>query len=240
MDFCDIAIVGGGPAGSFTAISFLLRNPDLKIHIYDHQQFPRDKSCGDGIGPGAVAAMQRAGLDPLSIPGSQVLSAGEIFGPGGLSFISDPSSAGIEPGYGIVARRTDFDWWLLQQAIGMGAEFHVGTRYEGHKVSGGRTTVMFRDKAKPATAPDVRCSLLVGADGANSRVRKNVGLPPATPPNKAIAVRAYADIPKEWQDRIVMNFDCGFQPGYGWCFPLPDGKANIGCGTSVEALQENG
>ena len=55
----DVLIVGAGPSGSNTAISYKNLNPDLKVGIIDKAIFPRDKSCGDAIGPGVINALKR-------------------------------------------------------------------------------------------------------------------------------------------------------------------------------------
>jgi len=52
-DVFDIAVVGAGPAGSVAAYAAARRG--LRVALIDRQTFPRDKACGDGIGPGATA-----------------------------------------------------------------------------------------------------------------------------------------------------------------------------------------
>ncbi len=47
----DVLIVGAGPAGSNAAISYKELNPSLRVGLIDKAIFPRDKSCGDAIGP---------------------------------------------------------------------------------------------------------------------------------------------------------------------------------------------
>jgi threonine dehydrogenase-like Zn-dependent dehydrogenase len=48
-----VAVAGSGPAGASFAISFLM-NGAKNVALIDKALFPRDKACGDGIGPGAV------------------------------------------------------------------------------------------------------------------------------------------------------------------------------------------
>ena len=55
----DVLIIGAGPSGSNAAISYKNLNPDLKVGLIDKSIFPRDKSCGDAIGPGVISALKR-------------------------------------------------------------------------------------------------------------------------------------------------------------------------------------
>ena len=55
----DVLIVGGGPAGANAAISYKNLDNNLGIGIIDKSVFPRDKSCGDAIGPGVINALKR-------------------------------------------------------------------------------------------------------------------------------------------------------------------------------------
>ena len=38
----DVAIIGGGPAGSTVGCLLRKYNPDLKVVIFEREQFPRD------------------------------------------------------------------------------------------------------------------------------------------------------------------------------------------------------
>ena len=57
----DLVIVGAGPAGAATALGALTEDPSLRVLLLDRSDFPRDKSCGDGIAPHAVDALAEVG-----------------------------------------------------------------------------------------------------------------------------------------------------------------------------------
>ena len=63
MTAWDIAVVGGGPAGAATAIGALRADPSLRVAVLDRADFPRDKSCGDGIAPHVIDLLTEAGVD---------------------------------------------------------------------------------------------------------------------------------------------------------------------------------
>ena len=62
MTAWDIAVVGGGPAGAATAIGALRADPSLKVAVFDRVDFPRAKSCGDGIAPQVIDLLTEAGV----------------------------------------------------------------------------------------------------------------------------------------------------------------------------------
>ena len=57
----DLVVVGAGPAGSATALGALTADPGLRVLLLDRDDFPRDKSCGDGIAPHVVDALTAVG-----------------------------------------------------------------------------------------------------------------------------------------------------------------------------------
>ena len=57
----DVIVVGAGPAGS--AAAYHLANTGLDVLLLEKASFPRDKVCGDGLTPRAVASLVRMGID---------------------------------------------------------------------------------------------------------------------------------------------------------------------------------
>ncbi len=57
----DVVVVGAGPAGSAAALGALAEDPSLRVLLLDRSDFPRDKSCGDGIAPHVVDALRAVG-----------------------------------------------------------------------------------------------------------------------------------------------------------------------------------
>ena len=71
--------------------------------------------------------------------------------------------------------------------------------------------------------------VVIGADGANSVVRRLTGAP-ATPPRAvAVAIRGYTPVTAR-PDELVIEFARGRYPAYAWAFPVADGRANVGFG----------
>ncbi len=59
----DVAVVGAGPAGS--AAAYHLARGGVRVALLDQSAFPRDKACGDILGPDALAGLERMGLAEL-------------------------------------------------------------------------------------------------------------------------------------------------------------------------------
>ena len=56
----DIVIVGAGPGGSATA--YYLAKHGLDVLLLDKMDFPRDKTCGDGLTPRALGVLDDMGI----------------------------------------------------------------------------------------------------------------------------------------------------------------------------------
>ena len=79
----DVAVIGAGPGGS--AAAHYLAQRGLDVLLLDKSGFPRDKTCGDGLTPRAVAVLQDMGLvDELKRVG-HIIRRFEVFSPNGKS-----------------------------------------------------------------------------------------------------------------------------------------------------------
>ncbi|HZD37040.1 MAG TPA: FAD-dependent oxidoreductase, partial [Actinomycetes bacterium] len=57
----DLIVVGAGPAGAAAALEARRLAPEARVLLLDRERFPRDKACGDGIGPHAAAELAALG-----------------------------------------------------------------------------------------------------------------------------------------------------------------------------------
>jgi geranylgeranyl reductase family protein len=206
----EVIIVGAGPAGCSSALRLLNLAPHLagRVLLLDKAVFPRAKLCAGGLSPIADRALSRLGLvgGPSGIP---VHKAILILPTGRLTFEQLNLSR--------VVSREQFDYFLLQSARQRGVTVQDGEAVEH--------VLPTRDEVIVRTSRDeYRTKILIAADGANSRVRRRLGL------NRAGRVMAAMELHAPLADISVPNLEENMAlldmslmnrgvPGYGWVFP---------------------
>jgi menaquinone-9 beta-reductase len=144
----DLVILGAGPAGSSAALAALDTDPSLSVLLLDRADFPRDKSCGDGIAPHCFTALAGIGVTGIE-DGWVPIETLELAR--GDQLVTGRMRRPVR-----VIPRTVFDARLVERAVERGATFRRQ-----------RITDV-------AELPDAR--VVVGADGAHSVVRGHLGL----------------------------------------------------------------
>jgi geranylgeranyl reductase family protein len=233
----DIAIVGAGPAGATAAYDAARRG--LRVALIDRQTFPRDKPCGDGIGPGAVTIARQLGLSDIfahDIP----VTAVTVAGPDGTQLDTATSDMGNAV-HGYIVPRRDFDKRLLDRALSQNAADLTGRKFIRTSITGQTRTIELQEKDN--TRCHITARLLIGADGANSVVRKALGAPASTPRHTGLAMRAYARTDAfnpggQHGPRMLFSFSRDLLPSYAWLFPTGQGTVNIGAGGPLTEIRK--
>jgi geranylgeranyl reductase family protein len=221
----DLLVVGGGPAGSAAALGALATRPDARVLIVDAHDFPRDKTCGDGIAPHGLDVLRSLGVHGVT-DGYLPVDRMRLRTPGGAE-VATPSARAA-----YVIPRQVFDARLMAAARARGAGF-ARARVRELTVTGTGAEQVVTVNGR------WRARVVVGADGANSAVRRALGIGANPPDALAIAVRAYADSPRDAgpPEQLIHMTDTGW-PAYAWSFPISDGRANIGYGMLRSQLAE--
>jgi geranylgeranyl reductase family protein len=230
MSRFDVLVVGGGPAGSIAAL--VLARGGVDVALVDKSTFPRDKACGDVVGPRALQLLSDL---ELGLPRGRDVGDMLVVGPTGRR-VRLPSADGLTyPGHGTAVARTVFDATLHAAACDAGATPFVGRAQEPFEEEG--RVVGY----KLSTGQSLYADFVIGADGATSEVAATAGLVDPSSVLWGFAVRAYlpqvVDLPAIvlWEPTPRRAF-----PGYGWVFPGEQGIANIGLGIGTRSDRKAG
>jgi geranylgeranyl reductase family protein len=220
----DVVVVGAGPGGS-TAAYYLARN-DLDVLLLDKSEFPRDKICGDGLTPRAVAVLHDMGvLNGLLAVGHRINGV-EIHAPdGSITAAPIPSQNGL-PASMLVVPRIDLDNAIRERAVASGARFAGRVHVSGIESTRDGVAVAGERDGIPVV---IKARIAIIATGAAVSLLFRLGLLPKAPP-MILAARGYFEGLSDGADRFQIRFDGVPLPGYGWIFPLSAGSANIGAG----------
>jgi flavin-dependent dehydrogenase len=202
----EVLIVGGGPAGSATALALSRLDPGLasRTLLLDAAEFPREKTCAGGLIPHTLELLRAIGLE-LDVPFVRVDRARVEAGGRTLEIAS--------PGCCFVVRRIDFDAMLLRAARARGIAVGEGVKVERLE----RTGDGFRVET---SAGEIRCRAVVGADGAGSIVRRTLVDSGAG----WVARAVMCDVPIR-DAAVPSTYEFDFRPvfhglkGYAWSFP---------------------
>jgi geranylgeranyl reductase family protein len=210
----DVIVVGAGPAGCAAAASVRQQAPDASVLVIDRAQFPRDKACGDGIAFEAGQLLERLGFDlPAIFDGAPPVRTLALRSPSG-------AQATRQMAHPVrVIPRVVLDDRLVRDIRSRGIEVR---QHELRSLDAGADLVTI-DSA-------LRARVVIGADGAESVVRRLVGIRPASGARVALAIRGYApELPDQGGAQIITMTGRNW-PAYAWSFPIGDGTANVGYG----------
>ncbi len=170
----DVAVVGGGPAGSHLALR--LGRLGRRVALIEARTFPRPKPCGEFMSPACLGLLEELGLlRPVLDAGACSISRMEFHGLGrsARGRYLDASLRGGRSVHGLALRRE-----VLDEISFRAAARHPGvTLFEGRRVAG-----ILREGTGPVEGVrlsphggatlDLRAAFTVGADGLRSVVAR--------------------------------------------------------------------
>ncbi len=238
----QIIILGAGPGGATAAMS--LASQGQPVTLIDKANFPRDKICGDAISGKVVDTLRkidpalaaRLAADHKHLPcwGVQfVAPSGEVLSVPFRWNAEEKQQLPHAPGF--IARRMDFDDWLLREALQSGpVDFRPGMSIRSIERSGAGFVL------KSSGGESLSCRILIAADGAQSLAAKSLSNYSMDAAHHSAAVRAYyrgvSGLHEE--NFIELHYLRDLVPGYFWIFPLPDGRANVGLGLRSDVISK--
>ncbi|QIO22679.1 NAD(P)/FAD-dependent oxidoreductase [Haloarcula sp. JP-L23] len=244
MEYVDVAIVGGGPAGSSAAEAAAARGADAVVL---EKGVPRADRDGPGPDSTDAAGLLDYWLDIMDIPFEEFpedvvlseLDGAKFYGPDSELALTETGIDASYDGFGFTMHRAKFDDWLRQRATDAGADYRVGvsvTGVETDLASSPRHTVHL------ANGEDIETDHLVLADGPQRTVTggaldqflpESRTMSEIMPSNKVnhIAYQEHRRMPEELFDPDFIEFWWGIMPGhtaYPWIFPNDEPVARIG------------
>ncbi|PYK08672.1 MAG: hypothetical protein DME61_09110 [Verrucomicrobia bacterium] len=230
MEIFDVAIVGGGPAGSSCAAFCALAG--LRTLVLEREKFPREKVCGDCLNPSCWPVLQRLGLAQRvrDLPHSKLASVEFIAIDGRKVVVDLPTGEWCE----LSVKRSLFDDLLLRRARELRAHVREGTTVTALNCSHGPVARPGRDapqrrgyrgdwRIETATGERFSARTLVGADGRNSTVARLCNLLPR-PARERVALQAHIPLPRNFGRRVVLQF---LPEGYSGQAPVNETELNL-------------
>src|SRR5262245_20099061 len=212
MQLFDVAIVGGGPAGSSCAAFCAMAG--LQPVVIERERFPREKVCGDCLNPSCWPVLKRLELAERvrKLPHSKLCSVEFIAIDERRVIVDLPSCVDCE----ISVKRALLDDLLLKRASELGANVHEQTTVTGLSRNG--DWKIETDSGQTFQAP-----MLIGADGRNSTVARFCNLLPR-PARERVALQAHIPLPRDFGDRVVLQF---LPEGYSGQAPVNETQLNV-------------
>jgi len=198
-------VVGAGPAGC--AAAYDLASAGYSVLLLDRRRFPRVKPCAGALTIKAVKAL-RYPITPVIREVATDFAAGRGLDEVNVLHGSRPIC--------VLTVRSEFDFYCLQRTIEAGTEFRA--------VSDWKTIEQSPSSLSISTSDGIfQAQFLVGADGANSQVRRVC--PDSRWGFSGFAIEVDCAYPNS---KVNLEFDFGVvDGGYGWLFPKRD-HVNVG------------
>jgi flavin-dependent dehydrogenase len=200
----------------------MLAGAGLEVVIADQRAFPRDKVCGDGLISDALGALATLGLRERVSREAVHARELRVYAPGGRH-------VALAGQFACVARET-LDALLLEAAVDRGAVFVPRASAAGPLVRDGRVAGARLQGEGGVHEIASRITLL--ATGANATALAAFGFDVPMKP-MGIAGRAYFEVPADVaaaHPHLTIAYQREWCPGYGWIFPSPGQRFNIGVG----------
>ena len=218
---CDVLVVGAGPSGAACA-SWLARS-GVDVVLVDQHDFPRDKVCGDGLIPDAHHALRRLGVYDEVMAAAEPSQHVACIGPRG-GRIDVPGTVAVLP-------RRVLDDIVCRAAVRAGAKLFTPWRFEAPLEED--ATVVGARFRRGELVREVRAHWVVLATGAVPQALLAAGMCERRSPS-GIALRGYVknDAMVGRIKALEVVWHKSLSPGYGWIFPAPGGRFNIGVGVA--------
>ncbi len=234
----DVAVVGGGPAGS-TAATYLAR-AGLSVACFERERFPRFH-VGESLLPANVPLFERLGVLPsLEAAGFLRKNGAAFFDETDgreviLRFRSGPDWA--DHAYNVP--RADFDRILLDHAVKQGAQVFEGVEVRDVRLEAERVRLQVSiDGAAATSAQPIEAAFLVDATGRDALLASRLGRREAMPGLGKAAFFAHYRGAARWSGASEGHLRVYiFEHGWFWWIPFAGDMTSVGCVLHARAVK---
>ncbi|MDQ3928779.1 MAG: geranylgeranyl reductase family protein [Chloroflexota bacterium] len=209
----EVIVSGAGPAGA--TVAYQLARSGASVLLLEKERLPRYKTCGGGI-TAKCARLLDFDISPVVERTIMGVTVTNRLAPA-ITWRSDEPLC-------YMVMRDRFDHLLVHKAQEAGARVLEGTTVKAVEVSDEGVAVTTRDGRR------FQGRVVVGADGANGVVARNLGL--AREGTVGIGLESEVRVASQdldaWHDRVLLDMAV-LKHGYGWIFPKAD-HLSIGVG----------
>ncbi len=229
----DVIVVGAGPSGSTVSRELGLRGH--RVLLLDKDRFPREKACGDGLTPRAVAALREIGLENRFKSAKKILGLRLIEHLGGSESLHR-FDRDNEVDHALVVPRIEFDQVLVDAAREAGAEFWPETLVEKILCDDRGRAQGVKVRHSDGTL-DVESRFVVIAEGSAGRFGAGLRSSSLGLADRCFAVRQYcrggSSVGPYYDAHFPITDGTRSVPGYGWIFPVSDDGDVVNVGAVV-------
>jgi len=224
----DVLVVGGGPGGS--AAAHWLARDGHAVLVVEKKEYPREKTCGDGLTPRSIHQLMEMGFD-FGVGDFHRVTGLRSYA-GELCLEMEWPEHPIYPNWGGVIRRAALDSQVALLAEKQGVVVRQHTEAKPVLDEGRIAAVELTSHGEKEV---IHPRFVVVADGSLSRFGRALGAVRDKSRPYGLAARAYFKSPMStdgfMESQLNLHDAAGHTvPGYGWVFPMGDGTINIGVG----------
>lgn len=220
----SVVIIGGGPAGSFSAFELAKHNVPVKV-FEEHDKVGVPSHCAGHI---SIRSLKNLGLYPLpkGIVENEFYAA-NFYSPKGAKFsvhLNQPVTCALN--------RSLFDGYLAEKAQNAGAQYYLNSRVSSLIREQGfvKGVTIHQGEAQE----QVPANLVINAEGISSRFMRQAGLETFSRQGLVYAIETELDTVHDVEEHAVEVYvGQDYAPGfYAWLIPRLDGTAKLGLATS--------